>query len=262
MPFTENPIDGCKVYFEDDGGEGTPIVILNGLGDPVGASRRWGVAQSLAEKNRLIFIDHRGHGRSGKPHDVLAYATPTRVADVISVLDELDVRQAHFIGLSWGARLLFGVGEHAPTRVVSLTMGGQTPYAINPSSSGVAIVTRAFVEGRSMQDFVDALGGFGGMDEETRKWTLDNDFKALAAAWSAAMAEGDLAPSMASWNFPCLIYAGSEDVDFYEDARRAASTIPQCKFVSLTGLTHLAAHENVDGILPHIQQMVASSGGI
>jgi pimeloyl-ACP methyl ester carboxylesterase len=139
MPFSRNPLDGCEVYFEDDGGEGTPVVILNGLGDPVQASCRWGVAQALAETSRLIFIDHRGHGRSGKPHEVAAYATPTRVAELTSVLDELGIRQAHFIGLSWGARLVFGIGEHAPGRIASLIMGGQTPYAIYSISSAVAV---------------------------------------------------------------------------------------------------------------------------
>src|SRR5687767_12890224 len=107
MPEARNPIDGIATYFEDDYGPSPPVVILNGLGDPIAASRRWGVAKALGTSHRLVFIDHRGQGGSDKPHDVGAYASHLRVTDVISVLDELDISRAHFIGASWGARLLF-----------------------------------------------------------------------------------------------------------------------------------------------------------
>lgn len=256
MPFASNPVDGVQIYFEDDGGSGAPVVILNGLGDPIAASRRWGVSTALAPRHRCIFVDHRGHGGSDKPHDAAAYTTPLRVADVVAVLDELGIERAHLIGISWGARLLFGVGEHAPGRVLSLTMGGQAPYAMNPESRGVRMVTEAFAAGRSMADFVEALGGLGEVDEEVRTHTLSNDFEALAAAWRSAMDEGGVVSNLTKWDVRCLIYAGTEDTDFFEDARRAASEIPGAHFLSLEGLSHLQAHENVDAVLPHIKALI------
>jgi pimeloyl-ACP methyl ester carboxylesterase len=254
--LAQNPNDGCRVYFEDDGGDGPPVAILNGLGDPIAASRAWGVTQALAETHRLILIDHRGHGASDKPHDPVAYAMPLRVADLVAVLDELVIERAHWIGASWGARLLFGLAEHAPERALTLTLGGQSPFAFDPRSRGVEMVTRAFSEGRSMDDFVAAMGGLGDVDEETRRWTMENDFVALAAAWSAAMAEGDVVHDPAKIVMPCLIYAGTADVDFFEDAKRAAAQMPGATFVPLEGLSHLEAHANVDGILPHIRKLI------
>ena len=189
MPFAKNAADGTRVYFEDDGGEGSPVIFLNGLGDPIAASRRWGVSGALAANHRLVFVDHRGHGRSDKPHDPAAYATRLRVADLLAVLDELRIERSHFIGASWGARLLFGLGEQAPERVLSLTMGGQSPYAMDYNSPGVRVVTDAFVKGLSMADFVTALGGFGDLDADVRAEALANDFEALSAAWRAAMEE-------------------------------------------------------------------------
>jgi pimeloyl-ACP methyl ester carboxylesterase len=256
MSYVHNPVDGCRVYFEDDGGDGSPIVILNGLGDPVAASRAWGVTAKLAADHRLIFVDHRGHGASGKPHESSAYTTALRVADVVAVLDELAIDRAHFIGLSWGARLLFGVGEHAPERVLSLTMGGQTPYAMDPTSHGIAMVTQAFASGHGMNDFIEALGGFGNLDEDARRWTVENDFEALAAAWNQAMVEGDLSGDLARWTVPCLIYAGTEDADFFADAQRAASAIPGARFLALQGLDHITAHASVDEVLPHIKALI------
>lgn len=68
---------------------------------------------------------------------------PLRAADVVAVLDVLGLERAHFIGTSWGGCLCFGIGEHAPERVFSLTAGGQQPYAIDPDGP----LTRAVGEG-------------------------------------------------------------------------------------------------------------------
>ena len=90
--------------------------------------------QELPEEFRLIYVDHRGVGRSDKPHEVEAYAMPLRVADAVAVLDELGIERAHFVGTSFGARLGFGIGERAPQRVLAFVIGGQHPYAINPDT--------------------------------------------------------------------------------------------------------------------------------
>jgi pimeloyl-ACP methyl ester carboxylesterase len=96
--------------------------------DPIDEVRESRIAQMLpADEFRLIYVDHRGIGRSDKPHDPEAYAMPVRVADPVSVLDELSIERAHFIGTSWGGRLCFGIGEHAPQCVLSLVIGGQQP---------------------------------------------------------------------------------------------------------------------------------------
>jgi pimeloyl-ACP methyl ester carboxylesterase len=258
MPFATNAIDGCKVYFEDDGGAGPPVIFLNGLGDPIAASRRWGVSTALAADHRCIYVDQRGHGLSDKPHRPAAYTTSVRVADVVAVLDALEMERSHIIGTSWGARLAFGLGDLAPKRALSLTMGGQSPYAMNPEGTLVKTVTRAFSSGHDMADFLRALGASPDVNRLEHAEVLDNDFDALAIAWEAAMAEGDVASNLSRWDLPCLIYAGSEDADFFEDARRAATEIPRARFLALQNLSHLAAHENVDDVLPHIRALINS----
>jgi pimeloyl-ACP methyl ester carboxylesterase len=126
MPYARNSIDGTRVYFEDDGGGGTPVVFYGGLVDSVEAVRLSPIAQALpADQFRLVYVDHRGVGRSDKPHERAAYAMWLRVADAVSVLDAMRVRRAHFVGTSYGGRLCFGIGKHAPDRVLSLVIGGQ-----------------------------------------------------------------------------------------------------------------------------------------
>lgn len=103
MPYATNRTDGVRTYFEDDGGDGPPILFYAGLGDPLEYSRANRLTDALRPEYRLIFADHRGHGRSDKPHDEASYDLRTRVGDVLAVLDTVGIERTHFFGFSWGA---------------------------------------------------------------------------------------------------------------------------------------------------------------
>ena len=75
---------------------GSPVLVYAGLADPIEEAQ-------------------------GLP--LVPYALPTRVADATAVLDELGIDRAHVLGFSWGARLGFAIGEHAPARG-----GGSRPW--------------------------------------------------------------------------------------------------------------------------------------
>ena len=84
-----------------------------------------------------------------KPHSGAdAYALTTRVADSVAVLDAVKVDRAHFVGSSWGARLGFALGEHAPERVLSLVLCGNQPYAWNLDSPTARAVAAAVAASR------------------------------------------------------------------------------------------------------------------
>src|SRR5215211_6331670 len=129
MPRSRNRLDGRQVYFEDEGGDGVPVVFHGGFLDSVADVRESNIAQAVpAGEFRRIYVDHRGLGASDKLHDPAAYAMEVRVGDAVGVLDGLSIERAHFVGMSWGGRLGFGIGEHAQERMLSLVIGGQQPY--------------------------------------------------------------------------------------------------------------------------------------
>ena len=147
----------------------------------------------------------------------------------MAVLDELAIGQAHFVGMSWGGRLAFGVGQHAPERVLSLVVLGQQPYGWPDSP-----LTRAVTEGlvvsrtRGAVGVVEALEAFWGVqfpNPRRARW-LDNDPTALEAAWTTVLAEGPVSDNLRAWRVPCLICIGSADADFIDQARQAAAEIP------------------------------------
>lgn len=259
MSTARNASDGTRISFEDHGGSGTPIVILGGFLDPIELVRRTPIARelgALTDEFRLIFVDHRGHGRSDKPHAADAYAMPLRVADVVAVLDELKIRRAHLLGISWGGRLCFGVGRHAPERVRSLIAIGQHPYEIDRDGPLARVVGEALEASkqRGIEALVEAFEAIAGIyPDDVRATYLACDAEAMRAAWEAATAEGAVADDLGTWSLRCLICVAEDDADFFDDARRAASEIPNAEFVTIPGTDHLGVDTaRVDPVLPAV----------
>jgi pimeloyl-ACP methyl ester carboxylesterase len=263
MAYATNPLDGVRTYFEDGGGTGPAVLFYTGFADPLQVAKASRLALSLRGEFRVILADHRGQGASDKPRTADAYALTTRVADAVAVLDVLSIDRAHFIGASWGARLGFALGEHAPERVLSLVLCGNQPYGWNLESptahavaAAVAASTRAGMAG-FVETFESALGY--PFPEPDRTWILTtNDPAALAAAWQSVHAEGAVSRGLSRWRIPCLICVGEAD-EMHDDAARATEEIPGAIFVSLAGHSHISAfYEADDVLLPHILELIRS----
>jgi pimeloyl-ACP methyl ester carboxylesterase len=259
VPFATNARDATRVYFEDDGGDGQPVMVLGGFLDPVELVRRAPIARALQElprEFRLIYVDHRGHGRSDKPHEAEAYAMPLRVADVIAVLDELGLERAHALGISWGGRLCFGIGQHASERVRSLVSIGQQPYAIDRDGPLARVVGEALEASaeRGIEALVEAFEGITGRyPDDVRSIYLACDAAALRAAWEAVIAEGAVGEDLSTWKVRCLICVAEDDADFFDQARQAANEVPNASFVSIQGTDHLGVDTaRVDPVLPAV----------
>jgi pimeloyl-ACP methyl ester carboxylesterase len=177
-----------------------------------------------------------------------------RVADAVSVLDAIGVQRAHFVGTSYGGRLCFGIGQHASDRVLSLVIGGQQPYPMDPDTALGRLITESLAASQAtgtMEPFVDALEKWARvpLPEDKRALWLENDPAAIEAASAEMLAEGDVAVDLRSWEFRCLLFVGAADVDFFEGAQRAVREIPNAEFVSLTGRDHIGAHLDQDPVL-------------
>jgi pimeloyl-ACP methyl ester carboxylesterase len=263
MPYAVNPIDHVRTFFEDSAGPAPPVLVYPGFTDPLEYAKASPLAQGLQEDFRLIFADHRGQGRSDKPHDVASYALTTRVSDATAILDTLDIERAHYIGFSWGARLGFAIAEHAPGRVRSLVLCGNQPYEWPVDGPMFRAVSEAVVAGRQhgMAAFVETWEASIGetFPEPGRTWMLENDPLALDAEFRSIFIEGPISRDLQKWNVPCLIYAGAQD-ELHEGAARAAAEIPGARFLSLPGHTHFSAERVSDQLLPRVLELFRSAG--
>lgn len=99
---TEEPALGrIKLHYQEWGDRAAePLVLLHGSGMHGGV---WGpYAASLGERYRVIAVDQRGHGDSPKPAEARDYHWVELAADLLALLDELDIGAPYVVGHSMG----------------------------------------------------------------------------------------------------------------------------------------------------------------
>ena len=108
-------------------------------------------ARALADELRVVRYDHRGHGASPVPPG--AYAMDDLGADVVALLDHLEIERASFCGLSMGGMVGMWLGANAPERVDRLVLcctAARMDAAV--WAERIALIRRA----RSLEPLADA----------------------------------------------------------------------------------------------------------
>ncbi|MCA9492327.1 MAG: alpha/beta fold hydrolase [Myxococcales bacterium] len=106
----------------DVGGEGSPVLLVMGLG-MTGAM--WApILPALRASHRVATFDHRGLG--ARADEAPARSMGELADDVLAVLDELRWERAHLIGVSMGGMASQEVVVRRPDRVASLTLMATT----------------------------------------------------------------------------------------------------------------------------------------
>jgi pimeloyl-ACP methyl ester carboxylesterase len=98
-------------------GEGPRVIVLvHGL--LLSQRMHAELAKALAERgNRVVTLDLLGHGRSDRPPDMWRYSMSTFGAEVIALLDHLEVDEAVVLGTSLGANTALEAASLAPERL-------------------------------------------------------------------------------------------------------------------------------------------------
>jgi len=113
-------LNGISLHVEDHG-SGKPVLLLHGWPD---SSYLWRnqIPFLVANGFRAIAPDLRGLGRSDRPEDVTAYSLENTVADVIGILDALDIDAADIVAHDWGAAVAWLTATAHPNRVHRLVI--------------------------------------------------------------------------------------------------------------------------------------------
>jgi pimeloyl-ACP methyl ester carboxylesterase len=116
--------NGVQIHYVDRG-RGAPVVLLHGFTGSY--ARHWeapGVMAALEKAGyRVIAMDCRGHGQSGKPRDASQYGLEM-VRDVIRLLDRLNIERAHLVGYSMGGAIANQLLVGYPGRLLTVTLLG------------------------------------------------------------------------------------------------------------------------------------------
>ncbi len=111
-----------KTYLNDNSSEW--VVFIHGAG---GSSVVWyKQIQAYCRHFNLLLIDLRGHGRSaeGPALKRFDYSFESIALDIVEVLDHLNIRQAHFVGVSLGTIIIRRLADLHKEYVKSMIMVG------------------------------------------------------------------------------------------------------------------------------------------
>src|SRR5690348_7043036 len=111
---------GVSIAFDDLGPrEGRAAPLVHGFASNRNeAWKRTGWYAAFERRGqRLVALDLRGHGESGKPHDPAHYEPERLVADVIELMDTLSLKDVDLFGYSMGSRVSLATALAHPHRV-------------------------------------------------------------------------------------------------------------------------------------------------
>jgi pimeloyl-ACP methyl ester carboxylesterase len=112
--------DGVELEVNVDGDpDGPPVLLVHGFPDSAYLWRHQ--IEALTDAGlRTIAPDMRGFGASDKPAAVEDYRLTHAVADLVAVLDALEIEQAKVVGHDWGAAVVWIFAALHPDRVERL----------------------------------------------------------------------------------------------------------------------------------------------
>jgi pimeloyl-ACP methyl ester carboxylesterase len=240
--------DGVEIAFDVEG-DGPPLVLLHGFSDARAFWREHGYSAAfVGDGRRVILIDARGHGESGKPHETDAYSVDHHAADVIAVLDALAIETADVLGYSMGGRTALGLACLFPERLGAVVAGGAHPYAQSMQFFRTAIEAGL----ASWVSIVENLAGR--LSANMRERLMKNDEAALAAA--VARDRPDISAMLRRSPTPVLLIAGQAD-PIYPLVERFARESNR-RFAGLPGLNHIQTVFATDEVVRETSAFLAA----
>jgi pimeloyl-ACP methyl ester carboxylesterase len=98
-----------------------PLILLHGL--LLSQEMHRPLAEDLAARgNRVITVDLLGHGKSDRPRDMWRYSMAFYGAQIVALMDHLEIDQAVVMGTSLGANAALEVAASRPERLRGLVI--------------------------------------------------------------------------------------------------------------------------------------------
>lgn len=295
MPYLERP--GVRLFFDDTGGDGHPVITTHGFIENGSYWGRTGVSAGLAEAGfRVVDLDMRGHGRSVGSVPAPDYSEQSVIADIGALADALGFDRFHLLthatGSMAGARFAME-NSHRLLSLVSTSAASSTApdddqlqralagkdvppllTAFGPATAMAAILrdrrsfhaviddVQADLEGHPLGVF---FKGFAANADPARCWSWLRDiFSAgnpLSCADFAEQFFGDPDPRLAALrqiNCPSLVIVGEQDDFLLESSRVLAEHVPGGQLLVMEGVGHMTAIEAPTRTLQHILQFLTS----
>src|ERR1700752_1056256 len=226
--------DDVEIAYLDEG-EGDPIFLVHGFASTKNVNWVYPTWVSDLRKSgrRVVALDNRGHGESGKRYNPAYYPIPMMAGDVIALMDHLKIERADIMGYSLGARMTAWLGLTRPERLRSAILGGIGMAMVDGGGPGENVAVA--LEAPSLDDVSDPVGRtFRAFADQTR-----SDRRALAACLRGS--RGLMSREEAARiTVPTLIAVGTTD-EVAGSAHALREIIPGSKGLDIPNRDHMRA---------------------
>jgi pimeloyl-ACP methyl ester carboxylesterase len=256
-------VGGIAIYYEVHGGPltggQTPFVLLHGGLTTIETAFAGDLLPKLSALAPTIAIESQGHGHT--PDRSGPMQLDQLVADVIGVLDHLQVDSAHLLGHSLGALTAVETAIRRPARAKSVTslsggysVDGQLPELTTlqrdpthkPSAALVPLLP-------TPEDFAEWKASFDRSGHNSAGMPdLANRINAMRDRWGRWTPE-----QLGSIRVPMLLAIGDHDFTRIDHAAEMAKLIPGAQLAVLPGTTHLGMIKRGAWLVPMIQSMIS-----
>jgi epoxide hydrolase A/B len=138
--------NGIRMGFHEAGpkADKPPLILCHGWPE-IAFSWRHQI-KALGEAGiRVIAPDQRGYGATDAPEAVEAYDLEHLTADLVGLLDHLDIDKAVFVGHDWGGFVVWQMALRHPDRVAGV-VGVNTPHANRAPADPIELMRKRFGE--------------------------------------------------------------------------------------------------------------------
>ncbi len=252
--MTHLQINGARLFVQDSGGTGMPVLFIHGLMLP-GTSWHAQVDRFRAT-HRVITYDLRGQGQSEKtPHGL---DLDTLAQDAATLIGQLGLDRVHVVAFSMGTFIAMRLAARRPDLVRSLTLIGPSADAEEranlPRYKALIAFVRLFGPSLAAGPLMKILFGDTFLADPAARATRDHwrgvlrglprTLSRAAAASAGRQAIRDLLPAITA---PTLIVSGTEDRPISpERAFRVHQGITGSRFVPVAETGHAVMIERPD----------------
>lgn len=125
-------LNGTSLYYERQG-NGLPVVFIHGHG--LTHTMFKPQMEFFSDTYQVILCDLRGNGKSGKLMQSREKIIETQGTDLIMLLNELNLRDAVFVGVSYGGLIVQYIAKQYPERVKAIVVADSFCRGESPSFS-------------------------------------------------------------------------------------------------------------------------------
>lgn len=235
MPLIE--ANGIRIHYLERG-QGPPVVWLPGEGDHAAMALR--AHEPLLDRYRFIAVDPRGQGGTVGFVVATSYAPSLLPADLLGVLDTLNLERPILGGHARGARAVLEFARRFPGRARAVV--AVAPPVLDTHGERRAFYLRAAQRLRQegLEPFLKRLPGAPRHPERRAAWEAAlraAGTEALAAQYEALAELRPLTQDTAGLTMPILVVCGQHD-RLIEDARALAAAVPAARLAVIPKAGH------------------------